>query len=254
MSEDTNSTGTSAQAAPPEGGEAATPKQPQTVTAPPRLEVPATSTELRSAGEADTTRDYERLYNSMRGTFKESQRQWDEYQGQVETRMSSQQATISQLTQQLDDAKREIERLMNEAETVPELRKTADRVPELNDQIEKMKHAMLFPTIIGQTVVEEDEGQEVRRNAVLEAVLTSNLKGEAWQKMVEDVAMRLETRAPPAARPLSMTTPSEEGQPAAGESIESLRAYRQELLLEARYEEAQEINDRIVQMREEELS
>jgi len=220
-------------------------------TPPPALEVPPTSTDVSAQ---DPTADFERKFNSQRGTIKERQRQWDEYQGVMETRLKAAESMVRVQEAQLVEMRATTQRLTEQLSGVPVLRESANKVPVLQEQMDKLKFAMQFPTLIEQAKVVEvtnDAGEitQVRQNTVLDMLLSSSVQGENWQRMAEELAVTLTRESPvglPASRPLGMTLPGGPPQPiGGGDSIEELKAQMRTAYQTGNYQQVDEITSAI---------
>jgi hypothetical protein len=208
-----------------------------------------------SSGQLPSGTDYERLYNSQRGTIKETQRRWDEYRGQMEARLALAQQDVANAQRQLQELTGRNQALTQQVANVPVLQDQANLVPVLQDQVQKLNLAMLYPTIIGQMQVEQVTGEDgverqERRNAVLQMLMSSSIQGDAWQRMVEDVAGTLgRETVTPRAPDTTMIAPGQPAAPAAAPTaLEELQAQRNEASLAGRYEDARALNDQITDL------
>lgn len=236
-----------------------TPVVPQPVAQPPEpLEIPQTSTVLQAQGDDLTAAQWRRKFESMRGNLMERQRQWDEYQGRIEARVSAFENRISDLQNQVAGLQTENGDLKTQLENADDLRKAAGQVPQLTDQLEKLRYAARFPSIISQAKVVEvqgEDGQTVqeRQNTVLDMLLSSSVQGEDWQKMVVELSQTLERQpiaGQPPARPLDMTPPGSAPPPAAGDPIAELEAKQEQAYIDGNWDEVRALNDQLVAARQ----
>jgi hypothetical protein len=201
-------------------------------TPPASLEIPPKSTDV----ESPEKEDWRRKYDSQRGVLLERQRQWDEWRGIVEARMESLQDQLAVANRQLAEETTTRTQLAQQVEQLPTIQETASRVPQLEQQIDRLHFAMQLPSIVAQAKEVEvtgDDGtvRQERQNAVLDMLLSSTVQGPQWQRMAQELAQTLQRQSPeglPPARPLDMTPPGGPPPPTGGNSLEELYAQLRE--------------------------
>ena len=224
-------------------------------TPPPPLEVPPASTQVSAL---EPTADFERKFNSMRGTLKERQGQWDEYRGAMEERLRAAENLARQLQEQLSGNQGKLEQLSGQVTSLQALQETANQVPVLQQRVDKMQYAMQFPSLVAQARVVEQTDEagavtQVRQNPVMDMLLSSTVEGDDWNKMAAELAATLERSSPaglPPSRPLDMTPPGAPPQPTGGGgSIEELQAQMQAAYASGDYANVNRITMEMAELR-----
>jgi hypothetical protein len=135
--------------------------------------------------------------------------------GQLREEIAEAQAQLQAVTSQRDNYQTQLENL-------PQLQETAGQVPTLQNQLQRLETVLRYPTLLSQTTVETqtktgEDGQEtqveVRSNPFLDLALSSQLEGDAFQAMLNQLEGRIPTAqqptVPQGTTPTQMNVPSQ---------------------------------------------
>lgn len=146
-------------------------------------------------------KDFERMYNQMRGTYKSAQQQWDTWQGQaqhvneqLQAQVGALNARITELTGQLAAAQTRI------AELTPLTAEAATAKAQaelLARKVDQMSRFVRRPSLVNQGMEVElrDEAGQVTgtewRNPFLDLVLASDVGDQRLDQMLADLEVRI---------------------------------------------------------------
>lgn len=155
---------------------------------------PSSSTVRLQEGE---NTDFERKYNSLRGEWKAKEAQWESYCGQLEAKIEILNRQLAQTQGRASELETGKTQLEQQVAGLPTIQQRASLADDLEEQIVKLRYVTQFPEIVGQVEITEVEenGQKVskRENSVLDMLLSSTLKGPAFQEHVGKLAKKLGT-------------------------------------------------------------
>lgn len=224
------------------------PPTPQTLDMPP-------------AASEQPGKDFERLYNQMRGTYKSAQAEWDQWKGQVQhvneqlqAQIASLNAKVTELSGQYATAQTRI------AELTPLMTEAVAAKAQaelLTRKVDQMSRFVRRPILVGQGAQVElkDKSGQVTgmewKNPFLDLVLASDVGDQRLEQMLGELEARIATSQAPSNRPSSLVQPpAPPSRPASAEATRaSLLAQANQASLAGNYAEVNRLTDEIAKLK-----